>query len=169
MGSSCERLQSQTENVARGINVPVVDRAASVAAPHSLIQTCSAFRSSHAFACCAGSACVCLGNFKHAAAIPNGLVRQHRLEARPANIVLGFGNVADCRFSDDVLRAHVTDNDEPVLLSQLAALLMQKILTPISNLGVNSADPLTFTRTLGFRQPRFTVTIETRRDNPVLI
>jgi hypothetical protein len=50
MGSSCERILSNAENVTCGVAIPIVFGSTIIARPHSLIQVCAAFRPSNAVA-----------------------------------------------------------------------------------------------------------------------
>ena len=112
-------------------------RVAPNALPHSLIQACAASRPGNASAFRTGLGRVCLRP-QDTATVRNRFIRQHLLEARPAGIEHALCHLGLGQFR----RADVANDDEPVSLRNLRALLMQVILTPIGDLGVDIADPL---------------------------
>jgi hypothetical protein len=84
MGSSYERVQSHTEDIPGRVNVSIEDIPA-VADYLSYSQATDTFRPlvGQDAATRRDLGCVRLIGLQHAPAIPNGLVREHLLEARP--------------------------------------------------------------------------------------
>jgi hypothetical protein len=137
MGSSDERLQSQTEDIAGCVNVSIEDVPA-VADYLSYSQVTDTFRPliGQDATTRRDLGCMCLVDPTRAPAIPNGHVREHLLEARPAGIVdrLGHAGLSQLR------RPYVADNDESVFLDDFSTPLVQEILPPVGGFGVNVAD-----------------------------
>jgi hypothetical protein len=126
----------QTEDIAGRVNVSIEDVPA-VADNLSYSQATDTFRPliRQDATTRRDLGCMCLVDLKRAPAIPNGRVREHLLEARPAGIVDRLCHAGLSQFR----RADVADNDESVFLDDLSTPLVQEILPP-GGFGVNVAD-----------------------------
>src|SRR5215467_2275839 len=141
-------------------------RVAPNALPHSLIQACAASRPGNASAFRTGLGRVCLTDLKTQATARHRFIRQHLLEARPAGIEHALCHLGLGQFR----RADVANDDEPVSLRNLRALLMQVILTPIGDLGVDIADPLwRLSAALRHGQLSLALAVELRNADPAAV
>jgi hypothetical protein len=138
MTKLCKRSQPATENVLGRVGVPAMNRSTLPASPLSYSET---FQPSRAAACIAlrtGLGTPCLIGLKAHAPAHKCFIRGHGLETRPPGIehALCHGGLGQCR------RADVAENNQPVLIGKLPALLVLEVLAAISNLGVGAADAL---------------------------
>ena len=138
-----------------------MNRTAIVARPVSYSQArdTSRPRRRHTTALRAGLGSQMLRNLKtHAAAAYPRFPRQHGPEVRPTGVKNTLGHVGTSEFR----WADIADRDEPVLPHKLRCFLVQKILAPVANFGVDRLHPLAFAGSLQCRQRRFAGPIEGR-------
>jgi hypothetical protein len=115
------------------IMVTVMRAAALRTNPVSLIQARSPFRAGDTSACGAGLRTQILAHFLISRAIPNGLVREHAAEGGPAYIANALGHAGLTQsFAVDV-----ANSDEIELFGEATGQLMQSVLAPVRNLGMD--------------------------------
>jgi hypothetical protein len=103
-----------------------------------------------------------LGDFNHAPAIPNGLVREHAFEIRPTSVENALCHLGLCEFA----RTNVADDDETEFFGYFGRGLMEMIFATIRNLRMDIIYASRyFASALGSGKFRLRVTVETWRFN----
>jgi hypothetical protein len=160
-------FQADTENVLSCVDIPIMGRPAVAALPMPYAKRAHTFRT-------AGGDCPAartrLGSVSfagfHKYRLPTGrFVREHLAERGPTSIENGFRHPRLCQ----ARRVHIADDDQTVLVDQLCAGDVQKVLPSICDLGVYGPDAFLVTGSLGTGEGRLLPAIEFGRGDLVTI
>jgi hypothetical protein len=143
-------LSTQRKNVSCGVNVTVMDRAATTS-PLSYSNLCDTFRAAAYTARRTQLGSPSFVNLDITRSVPAGLIAEHVTEHRPASVIHGLCHPRLTKLG----RVHIADDDQFVLASNLGARLMQMVLSRIDDFSVNSLGAAFVAGALRYRKPVF--------------
>lgn len=126
------------ENILCGVVIAVMNRAAFRTFPRSYRQTLSAFGAADRTAIRTGLGSHSFVGFYEPHPVPSGLISEHGFERIPRSIRHGLTHVRLL----EIGCTHITNNDCSVLPHKLVGKIVQKILSGISNLRMDSCGTL---------------------------
>jgi hypothetical protein len=135
---------SRREDIVSCVDVTIMDRSAHRALPSPYSKIFPAFRAGAAFTHAAGLGGKRFIDFRKPHACVSAFIQQHGSECAPARIEHRLGLSGLCERGG----IHVADEQSPVGLDQAGAQFVQKIFSPIRDLGVDRSGSLTMARPL---------------------
>ena len=152
----------QAENVQRGVDVAVVNRAAFAARPFPDPKTLSTFRAAHGIAVRTGLGCEIFGYLTIHHLPRNRFVVEKVAEPGPSGIVHRFRQVRFGQFGT----ANIADHDQFALVDQTGRFLVKEVQASVGNLGVQVSHFARFALALEFGDTPLLVPIPARCFDP---
>jgi len=161
--SCCQRRTPATENVHCSIRVAVMNRSTVTAHPFSYSKARDTFRPriGQQATIRAGLGGKSFVYFQVPCAMPNGLVRKHVSEGRPASVQDGLGHIGLCQGRC----VDITNHNQSEALRDCGGMLMVKIAPLIPNLYLDRCNPALLIRFLSDDQRSLRVAIDSLRFN----
>src|SRR5271156_3284428 len=147
---------SRREDIVSCIDVTIMDRFAHRALPSPYSKIFPAFGAGAAVTHAAGLGGKRFIDFRKPHACVSALVQQHGSKCAPSRIEHRLGKSSLC----ELRGIHVADEHSPVGLDQAGAELMQEILAPIRDLGMNRSNALSMAGALRASEERLPVAVK---------
>jgi hypothetical protein len=147
---------SRREDIVSCIDVTIMDRSAQTALPSSHSKTFPAFRAGAAVTHAAGLGGKRFIDFIEPHPCVSAFIPKHGSKRTPPRIEHGLRLMSLCKGRG----IYIADNDRTVGFHQAGAELVQKILPPVRDLGVNRPSAMPLSRPLRLSKLRLQVAVE---------